>query len=269
MEIEKKDIELFKEMWYKRYPAHENNADTGEDMFWGTAELVAREYVSKLIEIHDVSKTNGDAEELFPYEQCGDLTHDVSNEGWKWIKASERLPEDFWQGRFRDLRDNSLKEYKGSHELDKGRFSSGSTVIPSRFVEWLAETHDVSNAEDVGCYLAHPLDYYKDEADGNFYCLGCHRPCNIINIDKTKVNECINDVSNVEEGKVDFVKEFSDIPLRKRNENVSNEDSEEAYKIVDENFKGLWHIIEDENLSWFYRELIVTCMQEWRNKQNK
>ena len=43
------DIKLFKEMWLNRNPAHETNYDTGEDMFWATAELVAREYVEYLI----------------------------------------------------------------------------------------------------------------------------------------------------------------------------------------------------------------------------
>lgn len=43
-----KNIELFKEKWYARNPAHETNYDTGLDMFWGTAELVAREYVQEL-----------------------------------------------------------------------------------------------------------------------------------------------------------------------------------------------------------------------------
>jgi hypothetical protein len=42
----KGDVTLFKEFWYKRNPVHDLNADSGEDMFWGTAELVAREYVA-------------------------------------------------------------------------------------------------------------------------------------------------------------------------------------------------------------------------------
>src|SRR6478609_5963577 len=43
------DIKRFKNLWYARNPVHENNADTGEDMFWATAELVAREYVLELL----------------------------------------------------------------------------------------------------------------------------------------------------------------------------------------------------------------------------
>lgn len=42
------DEELFKRLWYSRNPVHELNADSGEDMFWGTAEMVAREYVAAL-----------------------------------------------------------------------------------------------------------------------------------------------------------------------------------------------------------------------------
>ena len=44
-----KDIELFRKIWESRNPSRGDfNADTGEDMFWRTAELVAREYVEQL-----------------------------------------------------------------------------------------------------------------------------------------------------------------------------------------------------------------------------
>lgn len=38
----------FKELWYKRNPVHETNADSGEDMFWQTAILVAKEFAEPL-----------------------------------------------------------------------------------------------------------------------------------------------------------------------------------------------------------------------------
>jgi hypothetical protein len=44
------DLKLFKEIWYSRNPAHEINYDTGVDMFWATAELVAREYIARRLE---------------------------------------------------------------------------------------------------------------------------------------------------------------------------------------------------------------------------
>lgn len=36
MKNEKQQIEKLKEFWNNRNPAHENNTNTGEDMFWGT-----------------------------------------------------------------------------------------------------------------------------------------------------------------------------------------------------------------------------------------
>ncbi|KKK78219.1 hypothetical protein LCGC14_2845760 [marine sediment metagenome] len=42
----KTDLKKFKKNWFLRNPVHDNNADTGEDMFWGTAELLAREYTN-------------------------------------------------------------------------------------------------------------------------------------------------------------------------------------------------------------------------------
>jgi len=50
--------ELFQEMWRKRNPCHEINANTEEDMFWETAEMVAREYVEEL----DTRKSSIDRE---------------------------------------------------------------------------------------------------------------------------------------------------------------------------------------------------------------
>lgn len=40
----------FKEIWYLRNPEHEKNADTGKDMFWITAAMVATEYCAYLFE---------------------------------------------------------------------------------------------------------------------------------------------------------------------------------------------------------------------------
>ena len=37
-------IEKLKKAWYNRMPSHETNADTGEDMFWGTLEMVIDDY---------------------------------------------------------------------------------------------------------------------------------------------------------------------------------------------------------------------------------
>ena len=62
----------------------------------------------------------------------------------KWTRASERLPDNMWQGKFRDVEDNSLTEYRGFHEQDKGRFSTGSIIIPSRCVEWYDESPESS-----------------------------------------------------------------------------------------------------------------------------
>lgn len=41
-----KELERFKKLWYARNPAHEINADSGEDMFWKTAMMVAQEFNS-------------------------------------------------------------------------------------------------------------------------------------------------------------------------------------------------------------------------------
>lgn len=58
------DIELFKHLWYARNPIHETNLDSGEDMFWSTAELVAREYVSDLhLRVNTIEPIND--EELY------------------------------------------------------------------------------------------------------------------------------------------------------------------------------------------------------------
>ena len=42
-----KRIEEFKDAWYKRNPVHEYNADTGEDMFWGTAMMVMEDFFNQ------------------------------------------------------------------------------------------------------------------------------------------------------------------------------------------------------------------------------
>lgn len=41
-------IEMLKEEWYKVYPAHENNADTGEDMFWSSVLFVFKRLRGRL-----------------------------------------------------------------------------------------------------------------------------------------------------------------------------------------------------------------------------
>lgn len=38
---------------------------------------------------------------------------------------------------------------------------------------------------------------------------------------------------------------------------------QEADRMVEENFKGLWYLIDDEHLSFFYKEMIKTCMVEF------
>jgi hypothetical protein len=38
------------EMWYNRNPQHDTNLDSGEDMFWGTAEMVAVEYAEYIVQ---------------------------------------------------------------------------------------------------------------------------------------------------------------------------------------------------------------------------
>ncbi len=38
-----------------------------------------------------------------------------------------------------------------------------------------------------------------------------------------------------------------------------------AEEIVEENFKGLSALIDDEDNLYFYKQLIVTCMEEYRN----
>lgn len=40
--------EIFIKKWYSRNPAHENNLDTGEDMFWDTAFMVVKEYINEI-----------------------------------------------------------------------------------------------------------------------------------------------------------------------------------------------------------------------------
>ena len=44
----KSPIRTFKEIWESRNPQHEENADTGKDMFWETAELVSKDFHSQL-----------------------------------------------------------------------------------------------------------------------------------------------------------------------------------------------------------------------------
>ena len=46
-----KRIEEFKVAWYKRNPVHEYNADTGENMFWGTAMMVMEDFFNQNTEI--------------------------------------------------------------------------------------------------------------------------------------------------------------------------------------------------------------------------
>lgn len=40
-------MKSFKEIWESRNPVHESNLDTGEDMFWGTAQKVAEEFCNQ------------------------------------------------------------------------------------------------------------------------------------------------------------------------------------------------------------------------------
>lgn len=40
------DLKLLEELWYRRNPAHEHNADSGEDMFWGTVACVIDDYIA-------------------------------------------------------------------------------------------------------------------------------------------------------------------------------------------------------------------------------
>lgn len=77
----------------------------------------------------------------------------------KWVKASDRLPEDHWQGKFRNINDNSLKEYNGIHEKEKGRFSTGSLIIASRNVEWLDESENSFSEEDLIKEAEHLFPY--------------------------------------------------------------------------------------------------------------
>lgn len=60
------DIDFFKECWYSRNPVHENIA--GEDMFFKTAEIVAREYVSGITTLSRKS-----VEVAKALEKCGEL----------------------------------------------------------------------------------------------------------------------------------------------------------------------------------------------------
>lgn len=39
-------IKLLEKLWYARNPVHENNADSGRDMFWETALLVIEEFIA-------------------------------------------------------------------------------------------------------------------------------------------------------------------------------------------------------------------------------
>jgi len=49
MKNEKQQIEKLKEFWTNRNPSHENNANTGEDMFWGTVLCI----------FEDMNRANG------------------------------------------------------------------------------------------------------------------------------------------------------------------------------------------------------------------
>jgi len=42
------DEKLLIELWYKRNPCHELNANSGEDMFWKTAFMVFEDYVREV-----------------------------------------------------------------------------------------------------------------------------------------------------------------------------------------------------------------------------
>ena len=48
----KHDLKLLEKLWYTRNPFHENNADTGEDMFWGTIACVIDDYLAALKTLH-------------------------------------------------------------------------------------------------------------------------------------------------------------------------------------------------------------------------
>jgi hypothetical protein len=43
------DEKLLIELWYRRNPSHEINADSGEDMFWKTAFMVFEDYVREVL----------------------------------------------------------------------------------------------------------------------------------------------------------------------------------------------------------------------------
>ena len=42
-----------------------------------------------------------------------------------------------------------------------------------------------------------------------------------------------------------------------------------AKEIVEENFRGLDELIDDKDLSEFYKDLIVTCMEDYSESKNK
>lgn len=35
-------------LWYNRNPCHEDNSDTGEDMFWKTVFMVMKDYIREV-----------------------------------------------------------------------------------------------------------------------------------------------------------------------------------------------------------------------------
>lgn len=86
-----KELELFKRLWYNRNPVHENNADSGEDMFWGTAELVAREYAQHLSGASSLQAENERLKLLIEQMYKEGVPDMISPTMWEQFKADNNL----------------------------------------------------------------------------------------------------------------------------------------------------------------------------------
>ena len=81
----KVNLERFKKEWYKVNPFHQINENTGEDMFWSSAELVSRNYC-KIDFLEDKNK-----EQLNLLKKCRDEMSEVNGNFELWNELNEFL----------------------------------------------------------------------------------------------------------------------------------------------------------------------------------
>lgn len=105
-------LERFKRLWYNRNPVHEVNADTGEDMFWETALMVAEEYAKQSTPLQTEGKTENGWVALFKDES-------EWIEYLKWQKDKQGLPVSVQSGFEKAI--NEVADNQFGERLNAGR----------------------------------------------------------------------------------------------------------------------------------------------------